>query len=243
MRSIYFKELNQFFSSLTGYLAIIIFLVISGLFLWVFSETSILNYNYASIGQLFTIAPLVFLFLIPAITMNAFAEEQQLKTLELLTTKPLTDLQIILGKYFAAITLVGFALLPTLIYYFSVYFLGSPVGNIDTGGVIGSYIGLFFLAAIFTAIGIWISSLTSNQIVAFIVSAFICFVVYWAFDFLSALPIFYGKSDALVKSFGINLHYENISRGRIDSRDVLYFVSTITFFLWLTFVSLDRRKW
>lgn len=243
MRSILFKEIGSFLSSLTGYISVTIFLVVSGLFMWVFSETSVINYNYASIGQLFTVAPLVFLFLIPAITMNAFSEEKQQGTLELLNTKPLSDWQIVGGKYFASLVLVLMALIPTVIYYFSVYQLGSPKGNIDSGAVIGSYIGLFFLAAIFAAIGIWISSLTSNQIVAFISTAFMCFIFYWAFEFLSQLPVFYGKSDALIKNIGIDTHYENISKGRIDSRDVIYFISVIGLFLWLTIVSLDRRKW
>jgi len=243
MRSILFKEISTFLSSLTGYIAIAIFLISSGLFLWVFSDTSIINYNYASIAQLFTIAPLVFLFLIPAVTMNAFSEEKQQGTLELLNTKPLTDWQIVGGKYFASLVLILLALVPTAIYYFSVYQLGSPKGNIDSGAVIGSYIGLFFLAAIFAAIGIWISSLTSNQIVAFISTAFMCFIFYWAFDFLSLLPMFYGKTDALIKSIGIDEHYQSISKGRIDTRDIIYFLSVIGLFIWLTIVSLDRRKW
>lgn len=243
MKAILFKEIGSFLSSLTGYISVSIFVVITGLFLWVFSETSIVNYNYASIAQLFTIAPLVFLFLIPAITMNAFSEEKQQGTLELLTTKPLTDFQIVGGKYLACLCLIVLALLPTVIYYFSVHYLGSPRGNIDTGAVIGSYIGLFFLAAIFAAIGIWVSSLTSNQIVAFISTAFMCFIFYWAFDFLSQLPMFYGKIDGTIKNIGIDEHYQNISKGRIDTRDVIYFLSVIGLFIWLTIVSLDKRKW
>lgn len=211
--------------------------------MWVFSATSVLNYNYASLGQLFSIAPMVFMFLIPAVTMQSLAEEKQQRTLEFLTTKPLSDLDIVLGKYLACLTLVCIALVPTLIYYYSIVRLGSPVGNIDNGAVVGSYIGLISLAAVFTAIGLFMSSLTNNQIVAFILAAFSCFFVYWAFEFLSNLPIFFGRSDDFVKSLGIEYHYDNISKGRIDSKDIVYFLSLIFLFVWLTLVSLDKRKW
>lgn len=243
MRSIFIKELNTFFSSLTGYISIVIFLLLTGLFLWVFSDTSIINYNYASLGQLFTIAPLVFMFLIPAITMSSFSDEKQRGTLELLVTKPLTDWDIVGGKYFAALALAVIAIIPTLVYYYSVVQLGSPKGNIDTGAVIGSYIGLVFLASIFTAVGIFLSSLTSNQIVAFILTAFVCFLLYFAFGFLSDTPLFFGKIDNFVKSLGIEFHYDNISKGRIDTRDIFYFISVIALFLWFTIISLDKRKW
>ena len=203
MRSIFFKELNTFFSSLTGYISIVIFLLLTGLFLWVFSETSIINYNYASLGQLFTIAPLVFMFLIPAITMSSFSDEKQRGTLELLVTKPLTDWDIVGGKYFAALALAVIAIIPTLVYYFSVVQLGSPKGNIDTGAVIGSYVGLIFLASIFTSVGIFLSSMTSNQIVAFILTAFVCFLLYFAFGFLSDTPLFFGKIDNFVKALSL----------------------------------------
>lgn len=194
-------------------------------------------------SQLFSIGPLVFMFLIPAVTMQMFAEEKQNQTLEFLTTKPLTDWEIILGKYFASLTLIFLALLPTVIYYYSIHQLGSPKGNIDGGAVFGSYIGLFFLAAIFASIGVFMSSLTSNQIVAFILAAFGCFLMYWLFDFMGNLPAFFGKTDDFIKSLGIEYHYNNISQGRIDTRDIVYFISVIGIFLWLTFVSLDRRKW
>ncbi len=243
MISVYYKELKNFLSSLTGYIAIIIFLVVCSLFVWVITENNLFNYNYASIAQLFDIAPLVFIILIPGITMNAFAEEKQNGTIEFLTTKPLSDFQIISGKYLAAMTIVFLAILPTLIYYYSVYQLGSPKGNIDTGAVIGSYVGLFLLAGIFAAIGMFMSILTSNQIAAFILTAFACFFFYWIFDFISELPAFYGKVDDIIKGIGIDYHYTNISRGRIDTRDVVYFLSMILFFLWLTYVTLDKRKW
>lgn len=243
MKSIYLKELRQFFSSLTGYMVLVIFLLITGLFMWVFSNTSVVNYNYASMGQLFTIAPLVLLFLIPAITMQSFADEKQRGTMEFLNTKPLTDFQIVGGKYFACLTLVVFALLPTLIYYYSIYQLGSPKGNLDNGAVIGSYCGLMFLSAVYVAVGVFMSSLTENQIVAFILSAFSCFILYFAFSFLGDLSIFFGSLDDVVKSIGIEYHYDNISKGRIDSRDVIYFISVAGLFIWFTLVSLDRRRW
>jgi ABC-2 type transport system permease protein len=243
VRSIYLKELSSFFSSLTGYMVLVIFLLITGLFAWVFSNTSIPSYNYASIGQLFVIAPMVLLFLIPALTMQTFAQEKQQRTMEFLNTKPLTDTQIVLGKYFACMTLVALAILPTLIYYYSVYQLGSPKGNIDSGATIGSYIGLFLLASVFVSIGLFMSSLTDNQIVAFILTAFSCFLVYFAFSFIGDLPSLFGKWDDLVKYFGIEYHYDNISKGRIDTRDVIYFVSLASMFIWLTMVSLSRRGW
>ena len=243
MWSIYTKEIQTFFSGLTGYIVLIVFLVMTGMFMWVISNTSVLNYNYASLGQLFSIAPLVFIFLIPAVTMQSFAEEKQQRTMEFLTTKPLRDTDIILGKFAACLTLVFVAILPTLIYYYSIVQLGSPIGNIDSGAVLGSYIGLMFLAGGFTAIGLLMSSLTSNQIIAFILAAFACFTIYWVFDFISTQDIFYGKSDDLVKYIGMEYHYDNISKGRIDSKDIIYFLSIIVLFIWLTKISLDKRKW
>lgn len=210
--------------------------------MWVFDDTSVLNYNYATLGQLFSIGPMVFLFLIPAITMQSFSEEKQNQTMEFLFTKPLTDLEIILGKYFAAITLVLLAILPTIVYYISIYKLGSPEGNIDNGSVIGSYIGLLLLGTVFASIGLFASSLTTNQIVAFIIAVFICFFVFWTFDLISEMSFFYGKSDIIVKSLGMEYHYDNISKGRIDSRDVIYFVSLIFLFIYLTSLSLASRN-
>lgn len=243
MWAIYIKEVNSFLSSLIGYVVITVFLLLTGLFMWVFKNTSILDYNYASMEQLFSIAPMVFTFLIPAITMRSFAEEKQFGTLELLTTKPLTDMQIILGKYFACLTLVSLALLPTLIYFYSVYQLGSPKGNLDIGATVGSYIGLFFLAAIFVAIGIFCSSLSRNQIISFLLAAFLCFFVHWAFDYISALSIFFGKTDYIVQQLGINHHYNAISKGKIDTKDVIYFLSMISVFIWFTNFALAKRKW
>jgi ABC-2 type transport system permease protein len=158
-------------------------------------------------------------------------------------TRPLSDWQIVAGKYLAAMTLVVFALLPTALYYFTVYRLGAPPGNLDSGGIMGSYIGLLFLAAAFAAIGLFASSLTTNQIVAFLLATLLCFTVYLVFDFLSQLPIFYGKSDDLVQALGMQSHYDALSRGVLDTRDVVYFLSVIAVFLAATVLSLGRRKW
>lgn len=243
MWSIYKKEISSFFSSLIGYIVIGIFLLVLGLVLWVFPDTSLLNYNYATLDQLFDISPMIFLFLIPAVTMRTFSEELQAGTMELLNTKPITDFQIILGKFLASWTLVLFALLPTLLYYFTVYQLGLPKGNLDSGAIAGSYIGLLFLSGAFVAIGVFASSLTNNQIVAFITATFLCFLVFWGFYFFSKLPFFVGKTDDLVQMLGIDYHYASISRGVLDTRDLLYFFSVIGLFLLLTQTSLERRKW
>ncbi len=243
MISIYFKEIKSFFSSLIGYLVIAVFLLFIGLFMWVFEDTSILEYKYATMESLFTIAPLLFLLIIPAITMRSFAEENQKGTMEFLLTKPISDVQIILGKYLANLTLVIIALIPTAIYYYSITQLGFPKGNIDGGAVIGSYMGLVFLAMVFLAIGIFSSSLTNNQISAFILSSFTCFLFYLAFSYISTLPIFFGKVDDMIEKIGLEYHYNSISRGKIEWRDIFYFLSMTSFFLWLTTVSLAKRKW
>jgi ABC-2 type transport system permease protein len=243
MLPVFFKEINAFFSSLIGYVVVGTFLILMGLLLWVFPEYSILDNNYASLDTLFGVAPMVFMFLIPAVTMRTFAEEKQTGTIELLVTRPITDWQIVGGKFLASFVLVTFALIPTVIYYVSVYQLGAPVGNIDSGGTLGSYIGLLFLAGAFVSIGVFASSLTNNQIVAFVLATFLCFFVYLAFGFLSRLPIFFGKTDDIVQAFGIEYHYNSISRGALDSRDVVYFISVIAFFLAATVLSLGRRRW
>lgn len=243
MLPIFKKEINTFFSSLIGYIVIGVFLVLMGLLLWVFPEFSILDGAYANLDTLFSISPMVFMFLIPAVTMRTFAEEKQTGTIELLTTRPITDWQIVGGKFLACLTLVVFALLPTILYYVSVYQLGAPPGNLDSGGILGSYIGLLFLAAAFSAIGVFASSLTNNQIVAFVVATFLCFFTYLAFDFLSRLPIFFGKTDDIVQAIGIAYHYDSVSRGVLDSRDVVYFLSVISLFLAATVLSLGKRRW
>ena len=243
MFSIFKKEISTFFSSLIGYIVIAIFLILTGLLMWIFPDTSLLNQNFATLDQLFDLAPMIFTFLIPAITMRTFAEEQQSGTIEFLTTKPLQEWEIILGKYLACLVLVAFALLPTLIYYATVYQLGSPKGNLDSGAIWGSYIGLLLLGGVFIAIGVFASSLTHNQIIAFLLAAFLCFFVYWGFDFLSRLPIFIGKGDDVVQMFGVDFHYRSISRGVVVLADMVYYFSMIGLFLLLTQTALERRKW
>lgn len=243
MTSLLFKEINSFFSSITGYLVIVTFLLINSAFLWLFAGNfNLLNSGYASIDGLFMIAPWVFMFLIPAITMRLFADEKRLGTLELILTKPISELQIILAKYLAGLLLVVFSLLPTLIYFYTIYQLGNPVGNIDVGGTLGSYTGLLFLGASYTAIGLFGSSITDNQIVAFIASMALCFVFYFGFDQMAETGIF-GDADLLIYSLGINEHYQSMSRGVIDSRDVLYFFSVIFIFVWATRLVIQSRKW
>ena len=243
MITLFRKEISSFFSSLIGYIVITVFLLINGLFLWVFPlEFNILDFGYASIENLFMLTPIVFLFLIPAITMRLFADEKKSGTIEILLTQPLTDLEIILAKYFAGLVLVLFSLLPTLIYFFSVYQLGLPPGNIDTGGMWGSYIGLLFLGASFVAIGLFSSSITDNQIVSFIIAIFLCGFLYIGFEFIYSLDMF-GHIDLFIKSLGINAHYTSMSRGVIDTRDIIYFLSVIALFIIFTKFSLASRKW
>jgi len=243
MFTLFKKEVSNFLFSLIGFIVIIVFLIINGLFLWVLPlDFNILDYGYAGLDGLFLIAPFVFLFLIPAITMRSFADEKKSGTIEILLTKPLTDLQIILAKFFASFVLVIFSLLPTLIYLYSVYHLGLPIGNIDMGGTWGSYIGLLLLGASFASIGLFSSSMTDNQIVSFIVSVFLCGTIYIGFELVYSLELF-GSFDLFVKSLGISHHYSSISRGVIDTRDLIYFLSIITLFILLTKLSLQSRKW
>jgi ABC-2 type transport system permease protein len=243
MFTLLIKETRGFLNSLIGYVVIGVFLLINALFLWVFPlEFNILDYGYANLDGLFLLAPFVFLFLIPAITMRSFADEKKTGTIELLLTKPLTDLQIIMGKYFAGVILVLISLLPTLVYFATVYILGMPPGNIDIGGTWGSYIGLLFLGASFVAIGLFSSSLSDNQIIAFIVSVFLCGFAYMGFEFIYSLSLF-GNIDLFIKSLGISAHYASMSRGVIDTRDLVYFISLISFFILLTKISLESRKW
>ncbi len=243
MWSIYRKEINAFFSSLIGYLVIAAFLVLLGLFMFVFPDTSLLEYGFATMEQLFSLAPSLFVLIIPAITMRTFAEEQQTGAIELLVTRPIADLSIILGKLLASLSLVVIALLPTVLYYYTVYELGNPRGNLDTGGILGSYVGLLMLAAAFVAIGVFVSSLTANQIIAFLLAAFLCFWMYWGFQYMSQLPVFVGRTDDLVQQLGMLHHYNSLSRGVIDSRDMVYFLSLIALFVFFTLLSLERRKW
>ncbi|RYE24748.1 MAG: gliding motility-associated ABC transporter permease subunit GldF [Sphingobacteriales bacterium] len=243
MRSIFIKEINSFFSSIVGYVAVLVFLIACGLFLWVIPTSSILDYGYATLDRYFETAPWLLMLLIPAITMRSFADEFRGGTIEWLSTKPLTDLDIIVGKYLASLALVVFAILPTLIYVYTVNNLSMIENNIDFGSVIGSYIGLLFLAAGFTAIGIFCSSLTNNQIVGFLVALFACYILYSGFEALSKIPSFTGGFDYYLSMVGMSFHYNSISRGFVDSRDVIYFLSVIVLFISLTRLSLNRRTW
>lgn len=242
MFTIYKKELYSYLSSLVAYITIAVFLIVLGLFLWVFPDTSIMEYGYAGLESLFSTAPYLFMFLIPALTMRLLAEEKKEGTFEILATKPLTDAQIILGKYFAALTLILFALLPTLVYYYSIYNLGVTKGNIDSGAVIGSYIGLFLLGGVFTGIGLFTSSITKNQIIAFALAVFLCFFAFSGFESLSKILSLQKFDDVLI-NLGINQHYQSISRGVLDTRDLVYFLSTIAIFLLITKFILGGRKW
>ena len=241
MLAILKKEITSYLSSLVAYVTIGVFLLVLGLFLWVFPESSILDYGYAGLDSLFSTAPYLFMFLIPAITMRSLAEERREGTFELLLTRPLTDWQIVLGKYFACLTIVLFALLPTLVYYYSVYTLGSPQGNIDTGGVIGSYIGLFLLGACFCAIGMFASSISKNQIIAFTIAVFLCFFFYSGFDSLGQLLSLQSLS---LENLGITAHYDSVSRGVLDTRDLAYFIGLAGLFICLTLLVLllQRQK-
>lgn len=243
MLTLFVREINNFFNNLIGYISIGIFLLINSLFLWVFPvDTNVLQSGYSNLEGLFSMGPFVFLFLIPAITMRFFADEKKSGTIEFLLTKPLTDLQIVLAKYFAAFVLVVFSLLPTLIYVVTVYRFGLPVGNMDMGATWGSYLGLLFLGAAFVSIGLFASSLTDNQIVSFIISIFLCGFAYIGFEFIYTLDLF-GQMDLFIRNLGIYAHYTSISRGVVDSRDVIYFLSVIVLFLLFTKIRLESRKW
>jgi ABC-2 type transport system permease protein len=236
------KEISGFFNSLVAYITIGIFLTVTGLLLWVFPDSSILEYGYAGLESLFNVAPYLFMFLIPAITMKALAEEKKEGTFEFLATQPLTDWQIVLGKYFAGFIIVAIALVPTLVYYYTVYQLGATRGNVDTGAVIGSYLGLLLLGGAFVSIGLFSSSITKNQIIAFAIAVFLCFFAYIGFDSIGQL-ISLQSINTNITALGINEHYQSISRGVLDTRDLIYFLSFISLFLVLTKTALGGRKW
>ena len=222
-------------------MALLVFLIACGLFLWIIPQYSILEYGYASMERFFEIAPWLLLLLVPAVTMRSFADEFRTGTIEWLSTKPVTDLDIIMGKYLATLALIVFALLPTLIYVYTISNLSYPDVGLDTGAITGSYIGLFFLAATFAAVGVFASSLTSNQVVGFLVSLLSCYLLYTGFEQLSKLPKFSEGIDYYLSMIGMEFHYNSISRGLIDSRDVVYFLSIILFFISLTRFSLSSR--
>ncbi|MCC6384402.1 MAG: gliding motility-associated ABC transporter permease subunit GldF [Bacteroidia bacterium] len=243
MISLLFKEINSFLNSLIGYIVLIVFLSVISLFLWVFPGAfNVFESGFASIDSLFIITPWVYMFLIPAITMRLFAEERKAGTLELLLTKPLTEMQVVLAKYFAGVLLVIISLLPTLLYYLCIRELSFPVGNVDSGAVWGSYLGLILLGAAFTSIGLFASSLTDNQVVAFVIALFFCLLAYTGIETISAYAG-WGKTGLVINRLGISSHYESIGRGVVDTRDVIYFLSFITFFILLTRLKLESRKW
>lgn len=234
------KELRQFFSSLTGYIAIIVFLLVNGLVLFVF-RNNILEYGYATLDQYFSFAPWVLLFLVSAVTMRSFSDEFKSGTFEILQTRPIGSWQIVNGKFWGSLIVATIALLPTLVYYFTINSLASTTG-IDSGAATGSYLGLLLLTAVFTSIGICVSSFTSNSVIAFIVSLIACVLFYYGFTAISQLPAFNKNgADYYIEMLGINFHYQSISRGVIDTRDVIYFISLIVFFLLLTKQNLGRR--
>lgn len=241
MWALYKKEIRGFLTSVTGFVVMGIFLLVTGLFLWVLpSGMNIPDGGYANVNGLFQLSPFMFLFLIPAVTMHSFSDEINSGTMELLLTRPLSDSRIIMGKYLAQFSLILLALIPTLIYYFSVFQLAYPIGNVDSGAFWGSYIGLIFLAASFAAVGIFSSSLSGNQIISFLLAVIISAFLYMGFDYIGP---FFGNNQYFVELLGISSHYQSISRGVIDTRDVVYFLSLIILFLYLTKYNLARRKW
>ena len=225
------KEFNSFFSSTIAYVVMGIFLLINGLFLWIFNDDfNILNAGFADLNNFFYLAPWVLLFLIPAITMKTFADEFQSGTIEILVTKPISIWSIVLGKFLAVLLLVIMAIVPTIVYVYSIYQLGNPIGGIDFGSTIASYIGLLFLASSYASIGVFTSTLSKNQIIAFLLGLLITFLMYYGFDAVSNLF----ENSYTVKLFGMNEHFKSLSRGVIDTRDILYFLSITVFFLFIT---------
>lgn len=240
MKSILLREVKSFFGSPIGYLVIAIFLLLNGLFLWVFDgEYNILNSGFADLTPFFTVAPWVLIFLIPAVTMRSFSDEKKQGTIELLMTKPISIWEIVTGKFFGAFLLIVIAIIPTLIYVYVIYGLGMPEGNIDMGSTLGSYFGLLFLIAGYTAVGIFTSTLSENQIVAFIVSVFLCFILYFGFEGIASQ---FKNFEDVIAFFGMDYHFKSMSRGVIDTRDVTYFVSVSVLFLSLTVYQLKTLK-
>ncbi len=243
MYALFKKEIILFFSSITGYLVGGLFLLVTSLFLWIIpGQMNIPMSGYASLEPLFWLSPWVFLFLVPAVTMRLFADEKKSGTLEILLTKPVSDWEIVGGKYLAGLVLVVVSILPTFVFFYSLHKMAQPVGNIDHGAIWGSYLGLFLLGAIYTSIGLFASSITSNQIVSFVISVAITFVFYIGFDALATIPALKSISSTLVQ-FGIEEHYQSISRGVIDSRDLLYFVGVSAVFLSLTKMAITKKRW
>jgi ABC-2 type transport system permease protein len=239
MLSIFKKELNGYLNSLIAYIVIVLFLIFTGLILWVFPDSNILDYGYAEMGSFFNLTPFILIILVPAITMRSFSEEFKTGTIEFLLTKPISTLNLVLGKFFGAWLIIILAFLPTIIYYFSISNLGSPQGNIDTGAVIGSYFGLILLSAVFTSIGIAVSSFTENQVIAFIISTFVCYFIYDGIHQLSQL--FKGKIQYFIDFISLQFHYSSLGRGVIDSRNLIYLISLDSLMLLVTVGRLKRK--
>ncbi|MBE9602081.1 gliding motility-associated ABC transporter permease subunit GldF [Pedobacter sp. MC2016-24] len=242
MYAVFKRELFSLLNSLMAYMTIGVFLLALGLLLWVFPDTSVLEYGYAELNGFFSLAPFLFMFLIPAITMRSFAEERREGTYILLATRPLTVWQIVLAKYFSCLVLVLFALLPTLIYYYTIAQLGFPKGNVDGGAVAGAYIGLLLLGSCFAAIGVFASAITKNQVVAFAIAVFSCFISYNGFEALSKLFALQ-FAEGILLGLSVNEHYQSIGRGVLDTRDLVYFISFSAVFLGLTKLLIGGRKW
>lgn len=240
MKALLLREIKSFFGSPIGYLVITIFLILNGLFLWIFDgEYNILNSGFADLSPFFTISPWILTFLIPAVTMRSFSDEMKQGTLELLLTKPLSIWQIVNGKFFGAVLLIVIAIIPTFLYVYVISSLGMPEGNIDMGSTIGSYFGLLFLISGYSAIGIFTSTLSDNQIVAFLLAVFLCFFFYFGFD---GIATYLPSIENFISNLGMNSHFKSMSRGVIDTRDLLYFVSITILFLSLTVFKLKSLK-
>lgn len=242
MIALFRKEINQFFSSLTGPLTIVIFLMVNGLLMWIFSgDFNVLDFGYANMDSFFMLAPILFLIFIPAICMRLFSEEYRSGTMEVLLTKPISIWNVVVSKYLAANVLVLFSILPTLIYFISIYFLGETIGNLDVGGIIGSYLGLFMLSSAFIAIGIFASAISSNQVVAFLIAIICNAIVYYGFGILSEVT-FFQNWDLFISNLGIAYHYNVMSKGVIDTRDILYFMSICFLFLMLSKITIQLKR-
>lgn len=242
MKALYLKEVRSFLSSIIGYIFILIYLIASGLFHWIISyNTNLLEGTEADLIPFFNLSPVIFLILIPAITMRSIAEERRTGTIELLFTRPISDLKILLAKYFAGVTLLIIAIIPTLVYYFSMYQLGNPVGIIDDGATLTSYLGLLLLGSTFVAIGIFASSITSSQIVAFILGMFLCWIFYDGLSLIGSFNLM-GSFDSVIQYIGMTNHYDSIKRGVIDLSDIIYFLSVITLFMYASLTVIKTLK-
>ncbi|MEJ6589502.1 MAG: ABC transporter permease subunit [Crocinitomicaceae bacterium] len=242
MRALYFRELSSFLSSTIGYVFVLIYLIASWLFHWILAyNTNLLEGSEADLIPFFNLSPVIFLVLIPAITMKSFAEERRTGTIELLFTRPISDFGILMAKYLAGVTLLLIALLPTISYYITMFYLGKPIGIIDGGATLTSYIGLLLLGSTFVAIGVFASALTSSQIIAFIVSMFLC---WFLFDGLNLLGDFgqLGALDYVIKYLSLAFHYDSIKKGVLVSEDILFFLSVIFLFLFAAHAAIKTLK-